>query len=81
MIDSNPVFAKALHFHIRWSTTDILDWQAFENREAAEDSARDLVQPNETFIIEECHETHPGNQTSGVTEIDAFLRKASKARF
>lgn len=71
---------QPIHFHIRWSTTEILDWQAFENREAAEDCATDLLQQDETFTIEECNESCPHCRTGTVIEIDTYLRKAYKAR-
>ena len=41
------------HFHIRWSSTSRLDWKPFRTREEAEEVAKELVQPTETFTIEE----------------------------
>jgi hypothetical protein len=45
-----------LHFHIKWSSWDNLDWQCFSSRLEANSLAAHLVQPGETFTIEECSE-------------------------
>ena len=44
------------HYHIRWSTKDDLDWQVFGADAEAESAAASMVQPNETFTIEEAGE-------------------------
>ena len=41
-----------LHYHIRWSSSDSLDWQGFETPEEAEASAHTIVRRNETYTIE-----------------------------
>lgn len=41
-----------IHFHIRWSDSK-LDWEAFQTREEATESAKELVLPGETYIVEE----------------------------
>jgi hypothetical protein len=41
------------HFHIRWSGKTTLDWERFSTRKEAEASAKQLVQQDETFMIEE----------------------------
>ena len=40
------------HYHIRWSGKVLLDWQRFSTPEEAKASARQLVRPGETFVIE-----------------------------
>ena len=40
------------HFHIHWNGKHKLDWECFATREDAEASARELVQPGETYVIE-----------------------------
>lgn len=40
------------HYHIRWGT-GALDWERHETRAAAEKSARQLAQLDETYTIEE----------------------------
>lgn len=40
-----------MHYHIRWSGTT-LDWERFGTREEAEQAARQLVRPGETFTLE-----------------------------
>jgi len=47
------------HYHIRWSTKEVLDWEAFESRADAEASAAQLVCPDETYTIEERDEDCP----------------------
>ena len=47
-----PVSHKT-HFHIRWSSTSRLDWKPFPTREEAEELAKILVRPDETYAIEE----------------------------
>jgi hypothetical protein len=41
------------HYHIRWSTTSLLDWQRFETRPEAQQAAKGLVGSGETCEIEE----------------------------
>jgi hypothetical protein len=41
------------HYHIRWSGRTTLDWEHFSTRKEAEVRAKQLVQPDETFTIEE----------------------------
>ena len=41
-----------LHYHIRWSTSK-LDWEVFNTRGEAENSAKQLVLPNERYSIEQ----------------------------
>ena len=53
------------HFHIRWSNSKF-DWQIFNTREEAEEAAKELVLPEETYSIEQfdgdcpqCYRTKP----------------------
>ena len=41
------------HYHIRWSDREALDWEAFSSHPDAEASAKELVRPGESYIIEE----------------------------
>jgi hypothetical protein len=41
------------HFHIRWSAASTLDWEAFSSRGEAEETARRLAHPHESYRIEE----------------------------
>ncbi len=50
---------KVLHYHIRWSGKETLDWEGFETFSMADESARQLVKPGETYAIEEHGETCP----------------------
>lgn len=43
---------QRLHYHIRWSGKEMLDWQAFASRDEAEARARELVRPGEAYAIE-----------------------------
>jgi hypothetical protein len=45
-------------FHIRWSSSK-LDWECHATKEAAEEAALRLRQPDEKFTIEE-HNGHKG---------------------
>jgi hypothetical protein len=45
--------AQLPHYHIRWSGKTTLDWERFSTRKEAEASAKQLVQQDETFMIEE----------------------------
>ena len=40
-----------MHYHIRWSDSKI-DWERFSTREEAEEAARQLARPGETFSLE-----------------------------
>ena len=53
------VSTRAVHYHIRWSGNDTLDWDCFDTRSAAEERARELVRSNENYTIEEQDETCP----------------------
>jgi hypothetical protein len=39
------------HYHISWSSKKELDWEAFNSAAKAEERARALVQPEETYTI------------------------------
>lgn len=45
-----------LHYHIRWSTKEDLDWQAFDTAAEAESAAANMVQSGETYTVEEVDE-------------------------
>jgi len=47
------------HFHIRWSTKEVLDWQAFDSHTEATERAAQLVRPGETYKIEKRDESCP----------------------
>jgi hypothetical protein len=53
------VSTLALHYHIRWSGHDTLDWERFETRSAAQEGATRLARPGEGYTIEEQGETCP----------------------
>jgi regulation of enolase protein 1 (concanavalin A-like superfamily) len=40
-----------MHYHIRWSGSK-LDWERFSTHQEAEQVARQLTRPGETFTIE-----------------------------
>jgi hypothetical protein len=42
-----------VHYHIRWSGKESLDWESFGMREEAETGAKRLVRSGETYVIEE----------------------------
>jgi hypothetical protein len=44
------------HYHIRWSSRPILDWEPFQTRAEAEAVATQLVRDGETYDIEEFDE-------------------------
>jgi len=49
---------ETFHYHIRWQGgRSTLDWEIWSTRAAAEYSARQIVQPGETYVIEELGET------------------------
>lgn len=48
-----------LHYHIRWSSKQLLDWEAHPSRADAEARANNLVRPGETYTIEEHNESCP----------------------
>ena len=56
---SFPPGLRMLHYHIRWSTKAVLDWEAFESRAEAEKAAQQLVRHGETYAIEERDEHCP----------------------
>ena len=65
------------HFHIQWSTTPLLDWQAFPARKEADETARNLVRPYETYTIaerngkcERCAKFRAGAGPQGKLELD-----------
>src|SRR5215469_6360335 len=41
------------HYHIRWSSKEVLDWEAHPSRVEAVASANKLVRCGETYTIEE----------------------------
>jgi len=43
--------SKGMHYHIRWSDSS-LDWERFSTLQEAEQSARQLARPGETFTLE-----------------------------
>ena len=47
-----PVPQQASHFHIRWSSGAV-DWERFDTRAEAQDSANQLARPSERYTIEE----------------------------
>jgi hypothetical protein len=53
----------SIHFHIRWTDSEKLDWERFNSREDAEVSAEQLMRPGESYEIEEfddsCAECKP----------------------
>jgi hypothetical protein len=49
---------ETFHYHIRWQGGgSTLDWEMWSTRAGAEYSARQIVQPGETYVIEELGET------------------------
>jgi hypothetical protein len=44
--------SKGMHYHIRWSDSKV-DWERFSTRQEAEQAARQLARPGETFTLEE----------------------------
>jgi hypothetical protein len=44
-----------MHYHIRWSNSE-LDWERFSTSQEAEQAARQLVRPGETFTLEQVDE-------------------------
>lgn len=52
-MSSKTLFSSQTHFHIRWSTVPMLDWEAFNSRAEAEETARRLARPYEFYCIEE----------------------------
>jgi hypothetical protein len=49
----------ATHYHIRWSTKEVLDWAPFGTQAEAEKPTRELVRSGETYTIEERDEGCP----------------------
>jgi hypothetical protein len=59
--------AGASHFHIKWTEKNRFDWQRFDDPSSAAERASELVQPGETFSVEQfsdectvCRETIRG---------------------
>jgi hypothetical protein len=50
--DLKPAYPLKVHYHIRWSTSTLLDWQAFSRLTEAEAVAKHLVRGDETYSIE-----------------------------
>lgn len=50
--DLKAAYALKFHYHIRWSTSTLLDWQAFDRLTEAEAVAKHLVRGDETYTIE-----------------------------
>jgi hypothetical protein len=48
-----------VHYHIRWSDSK-LDWERFRTPQEAEQAARQLARPGETFTLE-----HADDNTCG----------------
>lgn len=59
ILPSNLAICFVPHYHIRWSTKEILDWEAFDSRAEAETNAQQLVRLGETYTIEERDENCP----------------------
>jgi hypothetical protein len=43
----------SVHYHIRWTQSELLDWERFGTRAEAEQAATRLVRPDEEYTIEE----------------------------
>jgi hypothetical protein len=52
------------HYHIHWSTREVLDWEAFKSKAEAEAAAQMLVRRGETYVIEERDERCPRCQSA-----------------
>lgn len=48
---------RNIHFHIRWSRKERLDWEGFDTRHEAMARALELADPGEEYTIEEATET------------------------
>jgi hypothetical protein len=48
-----------VHYHIRWSSKELLDWEPHPSRATAEGRAQQLVQSGETFTIEKGDDACP----------------------
>jgi hypothetical protein len=53
--DLGLTMRRDMHYHIRWSNTK-LDWERFRTRQEAEQAARQLARPGETFALEQVHD-------------------------
>ena len=51
-MSSKTLFSSQAHFHVRWSAASGLDWEAFGSQVEAEETARRLAQPHESYRIE-----------------------------
>ena len=67
------------HYHIRWSSKEVLDWEAFDTRVEVEASAKQLVRPGETYSIEEQDETCPRCRTAMETKSMRDIRQEASA--
>jgi hypothetical protein len=45
--------AQKLHYHIRWSGKEDLDWERFATHAQADERAKELVRPNEEYTVEQ----------------------------
>jgi hypothetical protein len=52
-------YLRLPHYHIHWSGKTTLDYEPFATGAEAEESAKQLARPGETFTIEEHGETCP----------------------
>lgn len=43
---------EKVHYHIRWSSKDDLDWERFATRAEAERRANELALTGETYVVE-----------------------------
>lgn len=50
--DPKPAVPLKVHYHIRWSSSTFLDWQAFDSLTEAEAVAKHLVRGDETYTLE-----------------------------
>ena len=48
---------EEIHFHIRWSSKDQLDWERFLTAGEARSAAAGWARPGETYVIEQADET------------------------
>ena len=48
-----------LHYHIRWACGK-LDWEVFPTEDEARLAAKQLMRPNESYVIEQSDGTCPG---------------------
>ena len=41
-----------MHFHIQWVGRDKIDWARFDSQQEAEEFAKDIVLPDEKYLIQ-----------------------------